>query len=105
MDVTALGGIISPRCGLPTRNGPCGRSAGHGSTCTSEAAMERNRYVPAGELTLCGVPVRVRPAVRLPAPAVLSSRHQLAMCGPCWDDACGFCEGGTCKCACRDGAS
>jgi hypothetical protein len=30
------------------------------------------------------------------------TRHEIAMCPPCFEDLCEACQGGECKCACQD---
>jgi hypothetical protein len=37
------GPVPRPRCGKPTRNGPCGKGYGHTSHCTSASAMTSMR--------------------------------------------------------------
>lgn len=97
-----------PRCGHPTRNGPCGRPEGHAAQHISAAAVARQKAgcVPLRELTLCGMPVRpLRPVPPPPSGVVLPVVDaRFALCRFCAADACFACLEGPCKCACRDGA-
>ena len=77
-------------------------------------------HVTAGRCTECGyltsaaghqvscAPRGRSPAVPVPAVFLLDSRFQattrgeLRMCGPCFEDLCIACQGGGCLCACQD---